>query len=369
LTKERYKNVGIIGAGFFGVSVAIHLVETNPNLNVVIIESESQILSRASRKNQARVHRGYHYPRSFKTAYSSNINYERFCSDFYEAISWKKSFYGIAKNSLVNANQFQNVYKRIGAPIRELEGNALSLFNFDYLQKVYEVKESFFNFEVLKLLQGQKIAHLGIDLRLESEVIEVTPEKSKILINVIESGVPKQIEVDFVFNCTYTMLNQFHNSYEDKLEFIHELTEVALIEPPEQVKELGITIMDGPFFSTLPFPSRNCHSLTHVTFTPHSTIEESYLKTVYKKIGPGDFKSKFDWMIAGAKKYVPIMSQSSYLESNFEIKSTLRSSLSSDSRPIFINKVKGANIYNVFGAKLDNVYDVFKYIDQQLESF
>ena len=33
----------------------------------------------------------------------------------------------------------------------------------------------------------------------------------------------------------------------------------------------GVTIMDGPFMSSIPFPQRNLHSLTHVRYTPHFT--------------------------------------------------------------------------------------------------
>ena len=56
----------IIGGGFFGLSVALLLKERG--LSVVVLEREKEPMLRASYNNQARVHGGYHYPRSLMTA-------------------------------------------------------------------------------------------------------------------------------------------------------------------------------------------------------------------------------------------------------------------------------------------------------------
>ncbi len=39
----------------------------------------------------------------------------------------------------------------------------------------------------------------------------------------------------------------------------------------KRLKNTGITVMDGPFFSLMPFGQTGLHSLTSVTFTPHET--------------------------------------------------------------------------------------------------
>ena len=36
----------------------------------------------------------------------------------------------------------------------------------------------------------------------------------------------------------------------------HELAEMALVEVPPALKQWGVTVMDGPFFSCMPFPTR-----------------------------------------------------------------------------------------------------------------
>jgi hypothetical protein len=78
------------------------------------------------------------------------------------------------------------------------------------------------------------------------------------------------IESARVFNCTYSMLNQtLVASGLPMLALKHELTELALVEVPPMLRNLGITVMDGPFFSVMPFPARGLHTLSHVRYTPH----------------------------------------------------------------------------------------------------
>ena len=51
----------------------------------------------------------------------------------------------------------------------------------------------------------------------------------------------------------------------------YELCEIILCETNDKLKGKGITVMDGPFFSIMPFGKTGLHSLTSVTFTPHNT--------------------------------------------------------------------------------------------------
>lgn len=67
----------VIGGGFYGCAIAVFLARQR-NWRVCLVEQEKALMTRASYNNQARVHNGYHYPRSFVTAYRSRINLPRF---------------------------------------------------------------------------------------------------------------------------------------------------------------------------------------------------------------------------------------------------------------------------------------------------
>ncbi len=54
---------------------------------VLILECEKGPFERASYINQARVHYGYHYPRTIQHAFKSRGYFERFCRDFSFAVN------------------------------------------------------------------------------------------------------------------------------------------------------------------------------------------------------------------------------------------------------------------------------------------
>ena len=58
----------IIGAGIYGLYSADILSKKYSNSKILIIEKDKESFSRASYVNQARLHNGYHYPRSLHTA-------------------------------------------------------------------------------------------------------------------------------------------------------------------------------------------------------------------------------------------------------------------------------------------------------------
>lgn len=76
----------------------------------------------------------------------------------------------------------------------------------------------------------------------------------------------------YVLNATYASVNQVHSMAGfDCFNIKYELCEIILCEPSEELKRIGFTVMDGPFFSIMPFGKTGLHSLTTVTRTPHDT--------------------------------------------------------------------------------------------------
>ena len=70
----------IIGAGLYGLYAALYCARRGQS--VVVLEMEKEAFSRATFANQARVHMGYHYPRSLSTAMKSAGYFKRFVEDY-----------------------------------------------------------------------------------------------------------------------------------------------------------------------------------------------------------------------------------------------------------------------------------------------
>src|SRR3954468_22658490 len=94
---ESFASV-IVGGGFYGARLALVLRARGGR--VLLVEREAQLLWRASLRNQARVHNGYHYPRSILTSLRSRLNYARFVTEYADCVDQSfVHYYGIARGS------------------------------------------------------------------------------------------------------------------------------------------------------------------------------------------------------------------------------------------------------------------------------
>lgn len=359
----------VIGGGFYGASVAIYLARQRHMSRVLLVEREACLLSRASFNNQARVHNGYHYPRSFTTAYRSRINLPRFVKDHPAAVC--KTFtklYAIARNhSKVTARQFERFCKDIGAKLESASTEHQSLFEPRLIEKVFKVEEFAFNAAVLAREAAEELAEWGVAVQLESEVKEVWLEKPGTLrVDYLHQGREAvSVTAPWVFNCGYSGLNQLKGGFTGlQAGLKQEITEMALMQMPEELLDLGITVMDGPFFSLMPFPARGLHTLSHVRYTPHQQWLDVRGEDPYAKLAAYDRTTRVDRMLRDVARYVPVASKSRYCESLFEVKTVLVKNENDDGRPILFEKHMALpGCYSILGGKVDNIYDVLDRLD------
>src|SRR5262245_37970791 len=135
----------VIGGGFFGCELAIRLAHHFERVD--LLEAGTRLLGRASYHNQARVHAGYHYPRSLLTALRSRINYSRFKTDYAECVIDEfTKYYAVARRlSKVTAAQFSAFCARIGAPCRPISARARCLFDDEAVEAAFAVEECAFD--------------------------------------------------------------------------------------------------------------------------------------------------------------------------------------------------------------------------------
>lgn len=363
----------IIGGGFYGCMLALYFRKKFDK--IIILEKEKDLLTKASYNNQARVHNGYHYPRSFITALRSHVNFAQFNKDFKKAIEDNFTMiYAIASNnSKVTSSQFRKFCNQVGSPIKSSPEKIKNLFDPRLIEDVFSVEEVVYNARILRDLLKDKLQKKGIEILYKTEVTKINKQKD----GSINIGIKNNnyITGKHVFNCTYSQINTvLNNSRLPLLPFKHEFTEMPLIKMPKELRHFGVTIMDGQFFSIMPFPDKKLHTLHHVRYTPRFVWSDSDNKARDKKINLelANLKkdSHFTFMIKDAQRYMPSLKDIKHLGSIWETKTLLVENEDNDRRPILYRKDYGMkNFHIVMGGKIDNIYDAIDEIKKQNPDF
>ncbi|OEE68517.1 amino acid oxidase [Enterovibrio norvegicus] len=371
--KEIY-DVAIVGGGFFGLYIAEYY--SSIGKSVIVLEKESEAMTRASYVNQARVHNGYHYPRSALTALRSKASFPVFVNDFRDCVDDEFDKYYMVSHRLgkVTSTQFEKFCNRIGIPCEDAEPKIKALVNPNLVHGIFKTKEYAFNSKVLREIMLDRLSnyHTLVSYEHVVESISYCDTHDRLTLHTQKFGDEVTLIAKHVFNCTYSMINRVLQSSEiDLIPLKHELTEMCIVDVPYEFEKMGITIMCGPFFSVMPFPSKEAHSFSHVRYTPHfewmeAKGKDGKLIDTQKIFESASKKSAWTRMVKDAARYIPLLSESKYRESLWEVKTILPRSDVSDSRPIlFKTNYVYPGFHCVMGGKIDNVYDVINIIREQ----
>lgn len=361
----------VIGGGFYGARLALMLAQRG---RVLLVEREPILLARASLRNQARVHNGYHYPRSILTSLRSRLNYARFIDEYGECVdSSFVHYYAVARGmSKVTGAQFAEFCRRIGAPLSPAPAAVKKLFDSTRIDSVFEVQECAFDAAKLRERVTRELIDAGVDVALKTEATRMRTSAAGHAVVALSCGAEQyDVETDLVLNCTYSRLNQLlANSGASSIPAKHELTEMAVVEPPVELDGAAVTVMDGPFFSLMPYPSRDLFTLSHVRYTPHC----SWYDAANSPVSDGESllatrQSRFVHMARDAARYLPVMRGTRYVDSIWEVKTVMPRSEQDDSRPILLRRsAQHPACVTVLGAKIDSVYDVEDALRKLLET-
>ena len=154
----------------------------------------------------------------------------------------------------------------------------------------------------------------------------------------------------------------------------YELCEIILCRANENLNNIGFTIMDGPFFSVMPFGKTGLHSLTSVTFTPHSTSYEEFptFKCQQNSVGycsslklgncnlcVAKPQTAYPYMKNLSRKYLLDEYDFGYIKSLYSMKPILLSSEIDDSRPTVVIKwSEKPTFISVLSGKINTIYDL-----------
>ena len=252
------KKIAVIGAGIFGLTAALALDEKG--FCVDLFEKEPEILMGASGANQLRLHRGYHYPRSFETIESCKNSAETFEMHFSEAIiNGGIHYYAIAnEGSYVSPEEYLEVLRKM-----DLSYSIVTppFFKKEKVALVIEADEKMIDIVQLKNFFSKKLKESHIQVHLNSEANDSLMEG-----------------YDLVVVAGYADMNSFFAKNKDlRKEYQLELCEKILVELPDSLKDMSVVVMDGFFFCLDPFGSTNKHLLGNVVHAIHSSTTGEFL--------------------------------------------------------------------------------------------
>lgn len=357
----------VVGGGFFGMYIAEHLALRGHR--VTLLEREAQPMMRASFHNQARVHNGYHYPRSILTALRSRLSFPRFSAEFADSIVTDFEKYYLVGKPLgnVSARQFRSFCEHIGATCETAPDRIQKLVNPNFVEACFSTVEFAFDADRIRMAMSGRLDAAGVRVALGTTALRVERVDGRLQVDIAanDSGAARLV-ADQVFNCAYSNLNYLNrHSGLASIPLKHELTEICLVDMPEELKHAGLTVMCGPFFSAMPFPPRGLHSFSHVRYTPHREWRDQTGREGPDYLEATERRSAWAAMQADAARYVPVLAECAHRDSLWEVKTVLPRSETDDSRPILLLANHGIEgMHAVLGSKIDNVYDVVAAIDR-----
>ena len=359
---ERETDFVIIGGGFYGCCLALYLRSISDR--VTLLEAGPVLLDRASRVNQARIHTGFHYPRSALTAVKSMMLHRRFARDFPDAVVDDfQMLYAVARRrSKVSGKRFLRMFRDMKAPIAEASPSQAALFDPETVEDVFACTEYAFDFSVLRDALTERIAAHGIDLRLNMAAMAVEDGTERARVHLADGSV---LSARAVFNVTYSQINRVLESAGlPQADLKHELTEIALVTPPPELAGYGVTVMDGPFFSIMPYPAERLYSLTHVRYTPHASWTDRQAGPQPDRRGARQ-ESRVRHMILDGQRYLPCLGAADWQRSLYDVKTVLLKNEIDDGRPIlYQRRPEASRVISIMGGKIDNIYDLFDLVKQ-----
>lgn len=362
----------IIGAGLYGLYSALFCGKKGQS--ILVLECDPTPFRRATYINQARVHQGYHYPRSISTAMKSAGYFERFNKDYSFCINreFKKVYATSGEYSWSDGEQFKKFCSAAKIPCEELCPD--KFFREGMCDGAFLTREYTYDAMILKDYFLEELSKLkNVEIRYGVSINRI--EKLQDVYELEIMGQKEKYQTVFLLNATYASTNQILDmlGYE-KFGIKYELCEIILCDINETLKEYGFTVMDGPFFSIMPFGKTGLHSLTAVTFTPHTTSYDPTPTFTCQEKSAGycskehlgncnDCCAKpetaFPYMANLARKYLNDEYDFTYKSSLFSMKPILTSSEIDDSRPTVIRTYsKNPTCVGILSGKINTVYDL-----------
>ncbi len=354
MRKNAHKRIAVVGAGIFGLTIALKLDERG--FSVDVFEQYEDILLGASGANQFRSHRGYHYPRSFETIRSCQSSTPRFEEVFEPAIVKDANrYYAIASDgSSVTSEEYLRVLDEHNLPYSV---KSLPWINPSKVSLVIEVTEHTIDIDVLKKILRSRLDKSRIRLFLNTKVTERDVD-----------------EYDWVVVAGYGQLNDFFvvdSKYKETYQY--ELCEKPLVRLPAMFKGTSLVVMDGPFFCFDPYGSTDLHllgsvdhAIHHREVAVHAHFPDHFTALLNRGLVAKPPVTNIDRFLELIRNYVSGFEHIEHIGSFYTVRSVLPNKENTDERPTIVRKIND-RIITVFSGKIGACVDAADEVVARIE--
>lgn len=377
MSKPAFFDYVIVGGGIFGSYAATYLGKAGKK--VALIEKENTLFSGASVINQARLHEGYHYPRSIKTALQANDYKERFLKEHIAFVNRQfDHYYAIAKHaSFTNKRHFENFCSFTELSLERADHR----FSCSEFEAVYRTQEYSFDPILLKHFYTEKLRQdPNIHCYLGHHITWAEESDGLWELTVSDGHQETLWKSPAVINATYSQINTINRLFGQKeLEIFHELAEMCLVQSQE-FENSALTVMDGKFFSVMPYGLTGLTSLTSVQYTPHEvspkpnptfSCQQLNLNCTPHNVQqctycPARPKTNFHKMRAQLRKYTGLGDNLTHFTSFWTVKTKLNSSFVDDARPTELSLLSRSPFFLcLFSGKINSIYEIEKILSYE----
>ncbi len=369
----------VVGGGLFGIYAALYLARRGQS--ICILEREKDLLKKASIVNQARLHSGYHYPRSIATAVMSNDYKARFTADHQAFINFSfDKYYALDRfGSFTDPQQFERFCQYLDIRCERVPEHPL--FNFDRLSALYATTEYTFDPVLIAEYYRRQVrseANIKIITHCEIKAAEAAHGEWRVAVHERSGKTRWRLAAPQVINATYSGSNAVNRLFGCRdIDLMHEISEIALLTSP-QLRDTGLTVMDGQFGSLMPYGLSGLLSLSSVAYTHHKVSYDNQpafdcqaVNTDCRPDFPGNCndcparpRSNYRKMLRQFRQYLAPGVSLHYFQSLFTIKSKLKANYIDDGRPTEISVLNdNPRFYCIFAGKINSIYEIEKVVE------
>jgi len=305
--------IAVVGAGLYGCVIATALARAGHRVD--IFDRQPEILWGASRANQGRVHRGFHYPRSVETVSEAKAYADLFSARFRDAmpVVQQAHVYGLAPESQTSARDWNTFICKMGG-WRDIRPPSWTR----NVEDAIVVNEELVDVDRLRaaLYRELALAHVRLRLRENRPEGELGPYDLAV-IAAYGRGFPRPLQ--------------------------WEVVEVALFQLHGHHAVTSLVVLDGPFVSVDRLPNG-----MHMVYDVEKSVRArnvgrapavpAHLADLVDRGLVTSPESAHEELQRRAARFVPAIEQGSYEGSMFTVRAVLPAYDDTDGRPCVVER-------------------------------